>query len=50
MKNMPLPYKEGEEVDGYETVAAMQFEKVTLMPKQSRTFVVALGYGESMMI
>ena len=45
---MPLPYKEGEEVDGYETVAAMQFEKVTLMPKQSRTFVVALGYGESM--
>jgi len=48
MKNMPLPYKEGEEVDGYETVAAMQFEKVTLMPKQSRTFVVALGYGESM--
>ena len=48
MKNMPLPYKAGEEVDGYETVAAMQFEKVTLMPKQSRTFVVALGYGESM--
>ena len=45
---MPLPYKAGEEVDGYETVAAMQFEKVTLMPKQSRTFVVALGYGESM--
>lgn len=48
MKNMPLPYKAGEEVDGYETVATMQFEKVTLMPKQSRTFVVALGYGESM--
>lgn len=48
VKNLPLPYKAGEEVDGYETVAAMRFDEVTLMPNQSKTFIIALGYGNSM--
>ena len=47
MKNLPLPYGVGEEVDGYETVAAMQFDNVTLAAGESKTFVIALGYGKS---
>ncbi len=47
MKNLPLPYGVGEEVDGYETVAAMRFEKVTLAPGETKTYIVALGYGTS---
>lgn len=47
MKNHPLPYKAGKEIDGYETVAAMRFGDVTLEPNESRTYIMALGYGNS---
>lgn len=47
MKNEPLPYKVGEEVDGYETVAAIRFEDTVLAPGDTRTYIVALGFGES---
>ena len=47
MKNEPLPYKVGEEVDGYETVAAIRFEDTVLAPGETRTYIVALGFGES---
>ena len=47
VKNQPLPYKAGEEVDGYETVAAIRFANCTLEPGETRTYIVALGYGES---
>lgn len=47
VKNQPLPYKTGEEVDGYETVAAIRFADCTLEPGETRTYIVALGYGES---
>ena len=47
VKNQPLPYKAGEEVDGYETVAAIRFADCTLQPGEARTYIVALGYGES---
>lgn len=47
VKNQPLPYKAGEEVDGYETVAAIRFADCTLKPGETRTYIVALGYGES---
>ena len=47
VKNQPLPYKAGEEVDGYETVAAIRFADRTLEPGETRTYIVALGYGES---
>lgn len=47
VKNQPLPYKAGEEVDGYETVAAIRFADCTLEPGETRTYIVALGYGES---
>lgn len=47
VKNQPLPYKAGEEVDGYETVAAIRFANCTLKPGETRTYIVALGYGES---
>lgn len=47
MKNLPLPYGAGEEVDGYEAVAAMRFEKTTLKKGESKTFLMALGYGKS---
>ena len=47
VKNQPLPYKAGEEVDGYETVAAIRFADCTLEPGETRTYIVALGYGAS---
>lgn len=47
VKNQPLSYKAGEEVDGYETVAAIRFADCTLEPGETRTYIVALGYGES---
>ena len=47
VKNQPLPYKAGEEVDGYETVAAIRFADCTLEPGETRTYIVALGYDES---
>lgn len=47
VKNQPLLYKAGEEVDGYETVAAIRFADCTLEPGETRTYIVALGYGES---
>lgn len=47
VKNQPLQYKAGEEVDGYETVAAIRFADCTLEPGETRTYIVALGYGES---
>lgn len=47
VKNQPLPYKAGEEVDGYETVAAIRFADCTLESGETRTYIVALGYGES---
>lgn len=46
-KNKPLPYKAGAQVDGYETVAAIRFNDCELKAGESRTYVVALGYGES---
>lgn len=47
VKNKPLPYKAGEQVDGYETVAAIRFADAELKPGETRTYIVALGYGES---
>lgn len=46
-KNKPLPYGAGEEVDGYETVAAIRFQDCELQPGETRTYIVALGYGQS---
>ena len=47
MKNAPLPYKAGEQVDGFETIAAIRFRDVILAPGETKTYIVALGYGES---
>lgn len=47
MKNAPLPYKAGEQVDGFETIAAIRFGDVVLAPGETKTYIVALGYGES---
>ncbi|MBR3646687.1 MAG: cellobiose phosphorylase [Lachnospiraceae bacterium] len=47
MKNLDLPYGVGDEVDGYETVAAMRFATTTLKAGQTKTFLLALGYGQS---
>lgn len=47
IKNKPLPYEAGEQVDGYETVAAIRFQDAVLQPGESRTYILALGYGES---
>lgn len=47
MKNLPLPYKAGEQVDGYETVAAIRFETSEIAPGETKTYIVALGYGNS---
>lgn len=47
MKNAPLPYKAGEQVDGFETIAAIRFRDVVLAPGETKTYIVALGYGES---
>ena len=41
-KNKPLPYTEGQEVDGYETVAAIRFNDCELKPEESRSYVIAL--------
>ena len=41
-KNKPLPYTEGQEVDGYETVAAIRFNDCELKPGESRSYVIAL--------
>ena len=46
-KNKPLPYTEGQEVDGYETVAAIRFNNCELKPGESRSYVIALEYGTS---
>lgn len=46
-KNKPLPYGAGEQVDGYETVAAIRFGDCELQPGETRTYIVALGYGQS---
>lgn len=45
--NKPLPYTEGQEVDGYETVAAIRFNDCELKPGESRSYVIALEYGTS---
>ena len=47
MKNIELPYGVGDEVDGYETVAAMRFATTTLKAGETKTFLLALGYGQS---
>lgn len=47
IKNKPLPYEAGQQVDGYETVAAIRFADVTLQPGETKTYIVALGYGQS---
>ena len=47
IKNKPLPYSAGEEVDGYESVAAIQFNTCEIKAQETRTYIVALGYGES---
>lgn len=47
MKNEPLPYKAGEQIDGFETIAAIRFQDAILSPGETKTYIVALGYGES---
>lgn len=47
VKNKPLPYGVGEQVDGYETVAAIRFNDCELKPGETRTYIAALGYGKS---
>lgn len=47
IKNQPLPYKSGEQVDGYETVAAIRFQDTVLAPGETKTYIIALGYGQS---
>ena len=47
MKNEPLPYVAGQQVDGYETVAAIRFETSEIAPGETKTYIVALGYGNS---
>lgn len=46
-KNQPLPYGIGEEIDGYETVAAMRFADAVISPGETKTYIIALGYGNS---
>lgn len=46
-KNLSLPYGAGEQVDGYETVAAIRFNDCELKSGETRTYIVALGYGKS---
>lgn len=46
-KNQLLPYKAGEQIDGYETVAAIRFQDAALAPGETKTYIVALGYGQS---
>ena len=46
-KNQPLPYGVGEEIDGYETVAAMRFADAVISPGETKTYIIALGYGNS---
>lgn len=45
--NKPLPYVAGQQVDGYETVAAIRFEDCEIKPGETKSYVVALGYGLS---
>lgn len=47
MKNEPLPYKAGEQIDGFETIAAIRFQDAILSSGETKTYIVALGYGES---
>ena len=46
-KNQSLPYGVGEEIDGYETVAAMRFADAVISPGETKTYIIALGYGNS---
>ena len=45
IKNKELPYKPGDEVDGYETVAALRFSNATIKPGEKKTYIYALAYG-----
>ena len=47
VKNQPFPYGVGEEADGYETVAAIRFNETVLAPGETKTYIMALGYGQS---
>ncbi len=47
IKNKKMPYAAGEQVDGYETVAAIRFETRKLAAGETKTYLIALGYGNS---
>lgn len=47
LQESPLPYGIGEEIDGYETVAAMRFADAVISPGETKTYIIALGYGNS---
>lgn len=40
------PVKAGTTLDGYETLGGIRFSQVTLGQGESKTYVIALGYGE----
>ena len=37
----------GASIDGYEAMGGLVFEKVRLMPNESKSYVIAIGFGES---
>lgn len=47
VKNKELPYSEGEQVDGYETVGAVRFNTEYLEPGEIKTYIFSLEYGYS---
>ena len=46
MMHLPMKHRQ-KKVNGYETVAAIRFEDTVLAPGETRTYIVALGFGES---
>lgn len=47
VKNAEVTAKNGDRIDGYEAVGAMKFAPVCLAPKESISYIVAMGYGDS---
>lgn len=47
VKNKELPYSNGEQVDGYETVGAVRFNTECLEPGETKTYIFSLEYGYS---
>ncbi len=48
VRNCDVANKAGDHVDGYEAVGALKFKEVSLEPNQSISYVVAMGYGDSL--